>query len=1048
MFNKNKLKFTLPALMVAAGLSATAQTAADKVVTLNDTLKTKISWAAFVKAINTPETVKGVVDSTSTVVTNYATAQARVKAAQTTLETRTQEKADADAAVTAANDSLTAARGRVTTAKAEQTEAGQKLTAAQKAYTDANDEYNEALGNQSDANTAITAKQKEIDGYNADLKTRFDDKIASNQATIRANETNYTNAVNDSINYGDLMKSLVTITYDKVTAPWLLDAKEDAEVLSNSFKPNGATTDVDLYYKANVQQETSWDDDDNEVTITTVTLMVSFVPQDGWYKNEIATAYKDIRTQYPAIKNTTIINTVQIYLGYTDGKPNYGSRSILTINPNVAYSAVASNIANAIDGIDENAYKVDGTEGKETISNQALYDQYKKLKQQSHTKAQGYLDDNKKLQTEIESLDQAKKTDSVTIKLETAETELETLQSQLAGYTATVNKYRATKDAEGNAYIGANGATVTYITYLNYQQTVAQTAKTVADNAVTAANEAVTEANNDVNAAKTAQSSAATAVSTAETALHNAESNLATAKTAFEAAQKEADATATAAAQEKYNEITLDKGTVIYATEPITEDYAGTIYAQGAIFNVDIADTYAQTSLFNKFSGHVDDAAINGTFARNFTNSSFADVARWDGNGKIYNEQGTPTEYNTTEYADAFGAFGYALRNNAYYGVTFDGMKIVAKDEAPSPVLNLTAYDLPAGMDDTEPSETQLYVQLASKGSTEMLTLENDEAVTYTVPENRFAKAADNIKDFGLTNVFYGANNTCENVEIVEQNNNSFYCPVTVQAQNISYARTFSAGYNSVCLPFEVKATFSDQIASICQYESVDYEAKKFWFMQKETDGDVSVPANTPVLLVMKDGAADVELDIKNVKIGATPKSQITSAKAMNDATYSFGTMKSANATEFQGMQNSSFIYGLNKDKQFIAAASSAKFPAFRMVIGTTQNVNPNKVKAMNGETVDYSVMGIGIHDGDGNDVTDNVMAGVEDVIADGNADVLTVAGGQGEIIITAKADYGQVEIYNLNGVLVDVVDVIEGTTTIGVSKGFYIVMGQKVVVK
>ncbi|MDE7472930.1 MAG: hypothetical protein K2M68_05020, partial [Muribaculaceae bacterium] len=999
--------------------------------------KTKISWADFVKAINNPETVKGVVDPESTVAKTYATAQARLTAAQTALETRTQEKAAADSTLNAANEALA-------TAKADQTKAGQALTAAQKAYTDANDEYTDAVGNQGDANTAITAKQKQIDGYNADLKKRFDDVIASNQATIKTNETNYTNAVNEAARYGRLIDALYVAT----TKPedWLTAAEEKAEAFNSAYgeymewygemEEAEKDPEEETYTGANANIYI------NVVTSNTTTKRFNISFDDsyngvsGWTKYDVAGFENKFM---PTLSNAkaTAKWYVTYYFGSVSGDKTASIGGITTST----YALLSETLIDALKDLEEEPGYC--TEGDKTIpaNSQNLYREYVASQQEYQTKAQGYLDDNEKLQSEIVTLEQEKETDPVTTQLATAETELETLQSQLAGYTATVNKYRATKDAEGNAYIGANGATVTYITYLNYQQTVAQTAKTEADNAVT-------EATNAVNVANTAQGKAETAVSTAETALHTAESNLADAETRYEAAQKEADATATAAAQEKYNEITLDKGTVIDATEPITKDYAGTIYAQGAIFNVNIADTYAQTSLFNKFSGHVDDAAINGTFARNFTGSSFADVARWDGNGKIYNESGAATEYNTTEYADAFGAFGYALRNNQYYGVTFDGMEIVAKNEAPSQVYNITAYDLPAGMDDTEPSETQLYVQLASKGSTEMLTLENDKAVTYTVPENRFAKAADNIQGLGLTNVFYGANNTCENVKIVEQNNNSFYCPVTVQAQNISYARKFSAGYNSVCLPFEVKATFSDQIASICQYESVDYDAKKFWFLQKETDDVVSVPANTPVLLVMKDGAADVELDIKNVKIGVTPKSQITSAKAMNDATYSFGTMKSANATEFQGMQNSSFIYGLNKDKQFIAAASSAKFPAFRMVIGTTQNVNPNKVKAMNGETVDYSVMGIGIHDGNGNDVTDNVMAGVEDVIADGNADVLTVAGGQGEIIITAKADYGQVEIYNLNGVLVDVVDVIEGTTTIGVSKGFYIVMGQKVVVK
>ena len=89
----------------------------------------------------------------------------------------------------------------------------------------------------------------------------------------------------------------------------------------------------------------------------------------------------------------------------------------------------------------------------------------------------------------------------------------------------------------------------------------------------------------------------------------------------------------------------------------------------------------------------------------------------------------------------------------------------------------------------------------------------------------------------------------------------------------------------------------------------------------------------------------------------------------------------------------------------------------------------------------------IGIRNEFGEDITEEVESGIYDVKASA-AKSVNVAGGQGELIITAEADHGQVGVYSVDGKMITMVNVVEGTTTVNVKGGIYIVLGQKVLVK
>lgn len=1092
------LKFTCSGAILAAGIYAYA----DGEVTLTAD-GSKISWTDFVEALNNPPQVEGVIPANNAALTAWKNANDRLTTAKGNLTTKTTAYNAALTEQTEAKDALygkAAELGendeeikpavigliqKVADAEKAQSDAAEAVTTAKNNYTAANDEYNEAMGNQSDAqtrlntlNSQLTAAKDRRDVLEANLKKNFDDPIAAKLAEITTNQKDSAFAEGEVARYTRLMNALVTTTYEETTPGWLTEEYNRAVAFQTAVNKCYEDWDGESEYPSDPDVYVYYQWVKASKIGTKMKLTLSFEEEheltDDWKKATDA--------QFIALIDIQNITFTTLYLDLGSEYPDNNG-----IYPVEIYGGNSSNaLTNAVSTLRTlwQTYKEKSDKPTETITNQALYDEYKNSKEEFEAKINGtkndegetvtvgYTQANVNLRNQIKQLRKDELSDpdyvelhgadgengagSVMYSINTLPGQITTVQEELDGYTDTINIYRATKtpvvDGEGGEDCkDAAGNTITYLKWLSNKQTEAEAAKATADQTLanlqkqeSTAQTRYTNAQNAVKTAENAMDSAQSEVNSAQSALDNAQ-------IAKDAAQEEADAKATADAMKKYNEIELN-GSVINATEPIKKAYAGTIKGNGAIFNVKIAATEAntQTTLFDAFSGHVDDAAINGAFASNLANATFTDVARWDGtNGRIYSETGTHTEFNGNTLEDAFGAFGYALRDNQYFGVDFSTGDIVKTGEAPSKVFSLTTFDLPAGMDDENPVETQNYVQLAAQGSSDMVTRVNNESKPFAVMQNRFAQSATaDVANLNLANVFYGKNNTCDNVKIVDRED--FYCPETVQAKAINYGRKLKGGYNSVCLPFVLnKANIAGDILSICEYESVDFTAKKFWFKQNESN----VPANTPVLIVREKDASEVDFNIEigtTIAIAKTDKSQIVSAKAMNDDSHSYGTLKKAHVSTFEGMEYAGYIYGLNTQGEFIAAAQNATFPSFRMVIGTNQAINPkpqsNAPMCAPGNA--YDVMGIGIHDERGYDITDQLITTGIETVTEATAPALEIVGGQGEISITSEANYGKVQIFTVDGRVAASANVIEGTTTVSLAHGLYIVMGQKVLVK
>ncbi|MDE7386935.1 MAG: hypothetical protein K2N28_07325 [Muribaculaceae bacterium] len=1042
----NFTKFTLPALLIAA--SATAFADEQPVVKLA-TGTEPMTWSAFVNAINNPTPVKGEVATDDPAYVAWKNADDRLKTAEGNLSSKEKAQEDAQAELDKANIALNGtaegvqpavqgAQAAYNEAKDTQSKKATALTNAQNAYNEANDENSTAISDQADANTRLntlndqlTAANKEVTDLQAQLKAKYDDAIAAKQATIDANtKTNIPNAEKERDRYLRLRNALVTTTYEKETAKWFSDAKSELSNFTTAYNNYVDWLD-EMDEKGEEYDPLKYSGDRPNIYVKQVTKTarkrtynITFDSTTGkdWTAYDVV-SYEN--TFKPSLKGANEDATWLIT--YYFGPDSNGKTVEIDGVSTFTYSNLLRLISNTFTSLNNNPdYQTDG-KATQTITNQALYDEYDAAYEDYKGQVETLTQANKDLQGEIDDLKEAEESDALYSELETAQgnvntitTSINTLKTELAGYTATVNKYRATSytDADGKVIdcTDANNNPITYLKWLYNQLTKAQTEKTDADNDVAAKQEALTAAKDAVNTATTKVANAESAVTAAQSAVDQAQAAVDNAQIALNAAQKEADAAATAEAQKKYNDVTLT-GDVTSDT-PITS-YSGTLHGDGHVITV------KGGVLFTTFNGQLAEVAINGKTFTNVSNTAtFTNVARWNGSEGIYYGEGTKSDDITN-----LGALGYQARD--FFGVNFTTKVLTSlKADPNSIVYSITTKNA------TSSNNKQYYVQVNAEK--QLIKSDNTVVDLATADNTIFAQCADtDIAGRGATNVYYGEedNYTCDNVKITDKV--AFYAPANIEAKEVTYEREFAKGWNSVCMPFDLNYSQSKAIDALCTYDKETPEN----FVFTKIDNSGYIPANTPILMHTTSSST---LKLGGVTIAQTADKQIVMDPGEDDDDNSecYGTFKKVLSGQFGGETQGYKFYGLVNDQttdktNFRAAGPNASFAAFRMAIksGIVKNLAEAQASPRGIVIVDEKGIEIG---GDFSDIE----------IVEMDAPSFTVAGGQGQIIITSGADMGKVDIYNLNGMLIEVADVVAGTTTVNVSKGMYIVMGQKVVVK
>ena len=513
------------------------------------------------------------------------------------------------------------------------------------------------------------------------------------------------------------------------------------------------------------------------------------------------------------------------------------------------------------------------------------------------------------------------------------------------------------------------------------------------------------KAQQDAQAAKT---QADTDVTNAKTALDDAKTALTEANTTLTAAQ---DAYNKALAD--VNDSALNNYKQVSLTGNVTADvqvnnYDGIIIGNGNVITLSNID-----ALFNVFGGNLSNLAVNGKITHTKgTKVNVTDVAYWMDNSKsgvFYGEN-----INDKAEFTSIGALGYKVRNNIF-GVDFvNGTGALTKFSEDTKVYDITVY---------QPSTTNSFHYYANLKDDKFYS----NGAEITLEPNAFIKSESaDIK--GMDNVIINGNE-CASVVITDKK--PFFAPFEIQAENVTYTRKFTPGFNTVCLPFNLSKDLDSNIGGVFEYDAET--AEKFWF----TMIDGSIPANTPALLNTTAGFDDLLLN--NITIAATPKSQLTVGGSADDGlSKSHGTFKSVNAGQFLGQSQAEKVYGLKVGTStFEPAGANANFPAFRMVISSELAAQNNTLR---------TPRQLGIRDSKGIEITDQFTTGIESVQADASS--LNVTTGVNEIIITSEADYGKVNIHSIDGKLVTVANVTAGTTTVNVNSGIYIVLGKKVMVK
>lgn len=901
----------------------------------------------------------------------------------TTLPASNQAKKDYDTAnknLSAAQTVLGEKKAAVETAKTAKEEADKniptadQLSAAEKQLSEAKaalqDIIDAAQGKLDDANDELKTKQGDLETLNTTLSGYKADLITAKR------------------NLADAEKEVRTYTAQLATLPkktetttetvgWLQTIYEYA----NTFETNyGNMVDSPNIY-INKVTTTSWG---GSTTKLTISFSGTKPDVDGDWESVTPSQY------YTKIlaEGTSSVNTVAVYLGPKYAEKNSGNANLSVGNYQGNKEYILSLAVEAVGTLTGNA------KFQETTT--TVLDEY-----QDKTAAQNIQDqidaaeDNVKMYTkEIKGVHPDKETG----KLPEGETkEVNGLEDNI---TLTETSITNTTNAIN---------TLENTTIPNLKQEV----KDAESNEK--ANKDIKDAQDALDALTGAQSAAQTAaqnLADAEAAVTEADSKVQTAQAAVDEAKAQAQAEADEIAKTKYlgylQNITLTGDVVV--TEQIKGTYSGTISGGGNIIT-----NNSSSSIFSIFTGYLSNVAINGTFASGTAGATFSNVAYWpnkgqsNGSGKFYESDGALTDKIQT-----LGELGFAARD--FFGVDFTA-KELAKIADNTIVYSITTYSPTA-----EPVPN--YVTLDGTqfvGASSNLTLE----------PNMFAESATaDLMEKALPNVFYG--NTCPNVVITDKA--QFYCPVQLTAEKLTYNRQMNKGQNTICLPFELKASYNSNIEWITTFDKENKDTNQFWFKKV---GEGVVPANTPVLLVAKAAFNFNASNMENIIIGRTENQKIEDEGDSTDPCKSYGLLKSCNPEEFkEGVTGAYKMYGLKGDKFYAATETGTNFPAFRTVIycptATEANQAPRRVRFC---------------DEFGNDITGEIETAINGVEADA-AQSVKVVGGQGAITITAEADYGQVAVYALDGKMVAKANVTEGTTTVNVKGGVYIVLGQKVLVK
>lgn len=784
---KRMFKFTLPALLFAAGVTAYA--AGEGPILLKDGT-TAVTWQQFATALNNPSSLGGDIPEALVTALNEANAayQAAVDAIPGLESTATGTQSAYETALTDYNDAVenqNAWTAQLTTLQSQRSKLQEQRNTKQNTDLPA-------------LNKQLTDKQAQLPSLLAPLKTTLQQNLATQQKALNQQDVKI---AQKEVEIENLQSG--SATGETKTAQWLTDTKTACqEFTDNDFKKSATTGTI--YFKYDYTPETA---DDDSYGILTISFLPQTVtsgntdPAKGWVKADGKTFYAFVVTNWA----TNEIHEVRVYFGNTT--PMFGKTGYLNVNyytsSKIAAQSFMTTVNTAVQAINETPYQEADEdaneaklkaaqaelatleEGRETIQNQinSINEQIADI---DNIKS---LADLVKLVPDAENNDDysdlvqlLKDIANLQGQISTLNGEIANLNTSISNLTNQIDPIEAdlaeltTKDENGQTEIDRLKAT----------RDSKKTANDTAQSALTAGNEAVT---------------------TTKAALDKAQAD-------YDDAVEKASAGALA----NYKTITLTGDVTVDAT--INDNFAGgVINGNGHVLS--LGD--GVSSVFNQFSGIMTNVAVNGKFSNANISAAFNSVANWNGanTGVYYDVNGARIGSIAT-----IGELGYLARED--FGVDFAKSQLVDLTDN-SKVYDITIYEPKNGA-----TGAQNYYNFVS-GEFVNASLTTP---TLNIPVNTFIKSAST--DVDLDNVIFPGNK-CKRAVVSDRQ--TFFCPYNITAEEVVYERSFVKGMNSVCLPFEMTYDVSANIEALCKY---DREDGKFWFTRVEE----TIPANTPMLLV------------------------------------------------------------------------------------------------------------------------------------------------------------------------------------------------------
>ena len=372
----------------------------------------------------------------------------------------------------------------------------------------------------------------------------------------------------------------------------------------------------------------------------------------------------------------------------------------------------------------------------------------------------------------------------------------------------------------------------------------------------------------------------------------------------------------------------------------------------------------------------------------------------------------------------------YVEYENVQYPVTCVQDSAFAKLDMISLTLPNSITSVGAGIVENCNKLAAIFWGLDMKPSDELVnSIINHNLLFYVTSEN---SKPDDVHSFNII-----VNGAADIIFLSDGDNNNFYCPIAFTAKNAIYTHNYGLqtekgkcqGWESIALPFDVQVFQTLNGETLKPYLIADAGEKRFWLRELTESGLVEsegIKANVPYIISMPNWegyqdfyniTGEVVFSARDVRIEPTEIQPVIS-----------GTHRFYPAFQIQTKNDS--IYALNKEEYNDNAPGS-------IFVKTSRDIRPFEAYfTTTGSASARKEISIA-------DLMESTTA-----IAD-NPETLRRVYSNNGILYIEDPTGGNCNIYAVSGQLIRKVALKQGLNTIeGLSKGMYIVNGQKIMVR